>query len=160
MKTYRNGMKATEFSKSQIIELSKKVNIERWFFDHLMNAAGYYGYDDNRSAEREEAQVLNILNEENSIEQLKKLNALMERTISAYGLKRSELNHNIIGKEPEVTEEDAEKAIREVYENCEINFTEEGCEFKFDSSKKRSKTYTYKVDSFKALAKKLNIRVA
>jgi hypothetical protein len=160
MKAYANGKKATEFNKYQIIELSKNVNIERWFFDHLMNMAGYYGYDDSKEVEREEALIIAAINEENSVEQLKKLNQAAEKTIRAYGLNRSNLNHNIVGQEPEVTEEDAEKAIKSVYANCSINFTEEGCEFKFDSSKKRAKTYTYNANSFKSLAKKLNIRVA
>ena len=160
MKAYANGMKATEFSKKDIIELAKKQRVERWLYDLLMRYAEYYNYDSNKSMEHLEGFILRMLNEENSIEQTKKLGQIAEMEIKANGFKRSELNHNIIGEEPEATEEDAEKAIKKAYENCSINFTEEGCEFVFDTTKKRAKTYTYKVDSFIGLAKKLYVKVA
>ena len=155
MKNYRNGMKATEFNKTQVAELAQKANVEKWLFDHLMRLAGYYGYDDNRGVEEEEREILSILEEENSIEITKKIGRYSERTIKAYSMKRAELDHSIVGAE--VSEEEAEQKIIAKYPNCKINITEENCEFQFDTTKKNAKVYTYKVTSLVELAKKMNI---
>lgn len=58
--------KSTEFSSKQIGALFHKakdgeLKIERWYINHLYNLAEYYGYDDNGSVEKEEAEILHIL---------------------------------------------------------------------------------------------------
>lgn len=65
MKTYGSN-KATEFSKKQISVIYGKakngqLNIERWVISEFYDLADYYGYDDNRSVERAEADILAIL---------------------------------------------------------------------------------------------------
>ena len=66
MKIYGNGMKATEFSRKQVGVIfgkakSGQLNVERWMMSEMYDLADYYGYDDNRSIESEESQVLSIL---------------------------------------------------------------------------------------------------
>ena len=68
MKNYSNGMKATEFNRTQIEALSHKITIERWFFNHLEKMAKYYGYDDGKSVERFEQDVLRALETESIID--------------------------------------------------------------------------------------------
>lgn len=58
--------KATEFSRKQINVVFAKaksgaIKVEKWFINELYNLAEYYGYDDNRSVEMSEKQVLAIL---------------------------------------------------------------------------------------------------
>ena len=156
MKRYSNGMKSTEFTSKEINDLASKINIEKWLFNHLQSLAKYYGYDDSKSVEREEAEILNILRTENTVEAQKALGRYAERTITAYGLKRSELDSTIAGQEAELTEEEAEKKILDRYPSCSIEFTEEGCNFKFDN-KKNAKIYTYRVNNRVELAKKLRV---
>ena len=65
MKVY-GSRKATEFTKKQIGVIYAKakngeLKVEKWYMDHLYNLADYYGYDDNRSVEDEERNILNIL---------------------------------------------------------------------------------------------------
>ena len=129
MKTYSNGMKATEFNMTQIEELSQKINLERWFFNHLEKMAKFYGYDDSKSVERDEALILRAINEENMIEAQKMMNRLAEQTISSYGLKREQLDRTPANQE--ITEEEATAKIMKAYPECSINFVETGCEFKF-----------------------------
>lgn len=153
MKRYANGMKATEFNKTQIENLKQIVKLERWFYQHLLNLAGYYGYDDNRSVEEEEQAILKALNE-NQIDAQITLNRLSEKVIKAYGLNRSELDR--ADANSEITEEEAEQKIITNYPECNISFTEEGCAFKFNN-KPRAKEYTYKVNNMIELAKKLRV---
>ena len=67
MKQYRNGMKATEFSKKQISVIygcAKRGNlkVEKWFMSELYDLADYYGMDANRSIEWNEMYVKEIIN--------------------------------------------------------------------------------------------------
>ena len=66
MKTYGNGMKATEFSKKQVNVLFAKaknheLQIETWFMKKMYDLASFYGYDYNYSIERVEADIRQIL---------------------------------------------------------------------------------------------------
>ena len=66
MKTYGNGMKATEFSKKQINVIYSKakvgeLKVEKWIINDLYNMADYYGHDDNRSVERAEADIIALI---------------------------------------------------------------------------------------------------
>ena len=66
MKTYGNGMKATEFSKKQINVIYGKakageLKVEKWIINDLYNMADFYGYDDNRSVERAEADIIALI---------------------------------------------------------------------------------------------------
>lgn len=154
MKTYSNGMKTTEFNKAQIEELSQKITLERWFFNHLEKMAKFYGYDDSKSVERDEAVILRAINEENMIEAQKMMNRLAEQTISSYGLKRDQLDRT--PSTQEITEEEATAKIMKAYPECSINFVEEGCEFKFKNTA-RAKVYNYNVSNKVELAKKLRL---
>lgn len=154
MKRYANGMKATEFNKKQIEELNQKITLERWFFNHLNKLAGFYGYDDSKSVERDEAMVLRAINEENAIEAQKLMNRLAEQTISSYGLKRNELDRTPANQE--ITEDEATAKIMKAYPECSINFVEAGCEFKFKNTA-RAKVYNYNVANAIELAKKLRL---
>lgn len=62
------SMKATEFNRSQISAIYRNaklgnLKVEKWFIKRLYDTADYYGYDDNRSMERFERYVLDIINE-------------------------------------------------------------------------------------------------
>lgn len=66
MKTYRNGMKATEFSAKQIGVIYRaakagEIRVEKWVSKDLYDMADFYGYDDNCTIERAETKVLAIL---------------------------------------------------------------------------------------------------
>lgn len=66
MKQYRNGMKATEFSKKQIgvvYRLAKigDLKVEKWVMSEFYDLADYYGYDDNRNVEWDETWIQKIL---------------------------------------------------------------------------------------------------
>ena len=66
MKVYRNGMRATGFSKKQINVLFAKaknheLQIEAWFMKRMYSLADFYGYDENRSIEHEEQGILLII---------------------------------------------------------------------------------------------------
>jgi hypothetical protein len=66
MKTYGNGMKATEFSKKQISVIYSKaksgeLKVEKWVIGEFYDLADYYNYDDGRSVERAELSILKIL---------------------------------------------------------------------------------------------------
>lgn len=66
MKTYANGMKATEFSKKQIGVIYYKakdgeLKVEKWVMSDLYNNAEYYGYDYNGDTARAEQRILHIL---------------------------------------------------------------------------------------------------
>lgn len=66
MKTYKNGMKATEFNKGQIGQIYKKakngeLKVERFIMSDLYDMAEYYNYDHNGSAERAERQIKKII---------------------------------------------------------------------------------------------------
>lgn len=59
--------KATEFTRKQIGVIysnakNHTLNIEKWIMNDLYEMADYYGYDDNKSVERCERNILNILN--------------------------------------------------------------------------------------------------
>lgn len=65
MKQY-GANKATEFSRKQISAIYSKaksgeLKVEKWIMNRLYDLADYYGYDDNRSVERSEVKVLEIL---------------------------------------------------------------------------------------------------
>lgn len=65
MKQY-GANKATEFTKKQINVIFAKakngtLKVEKWFISECYALAEYYGYDDNRSIEDSERQVLKIL---------------------------------------------------------------------------------------------------
>ena len=66
MKNY--GMnKATEFTKKQISCLygaakRGELKIEKWIITEFYDLADYYGYDDNRSVEEAERDILAIIN--------------------------------------------------------------------------------------------------
>lgn len=154
MKNYSNGMKATEFNRTQIEELSHKITIERWFFNHLEKMAKYYGYDDSKSVERFEQDVLRALETESIIDAQKIINRLAEQTISSYGLKRDELDRT--PSTQEFTDDEATAKIMKAYPECSINFTEAGCEFKFKNTA-RAKVYNYAVANEVELAKKLRL---
>lgn len=153
MKRYSNGMKATEFNRKQVEALAQNVTLERWFFNYLLDLAKYYGYDDNRSVEEAEAVILKAL-DENTVDAQKALDKLTEKTINAYGFKRSELDREPANKE--ITADEAEAKIRAKYPTCEISFAEEGCSFKFDN-KPNAKAYAYKVNDMAELARKLRV---
>lgn len=58
--------KATEFTKKQINVIFAKakkgeLKVEKWYIQYLYRLADYYGYDDNKSAEHDEFEVLRIL---------------------------------------------------------------------------------------------------
>lgn len=66
MKQYGNGMKATEFSRKQIGVVYAKakkgeLKVEKWYMCHLYTMADFYSYDENGSAEKEEAFIKQIL---------------------------------------------------------------------------------------------------
>jgi hypothetical protein len=66
MKTYRNGMKATEFSGKQISVIYRAakagdLKVEKWVSKEFYNLADFYNFDDNGSIERAESKVLAIL---------------------------------------------------------------------------------------------------
>lgn len=66
MKTYSNGMKATEFTTKQIgviYHLAKqgKLSVEKWYMPHLYDMAKFYNCDFNKSAELEENCILSII---------------------------------------------------------------------------------------------------
>ncbi len=59
MKTYSNGMKATETSRKQISVIyakakSGELKIERWLMNVLYDHADYYNFDNNGTVEYEE----------------------------------------------------------------------------------------------------------
>lgn len=59
--------KSTEFTKKQINVIWAKakngeLTVEKWFMSDLYHLADYYGYDDNRSVEWQEREVMDILN--------------------------------------------------------------------------------------------------
>lgn len=65
MKAY-GANKATEFSRKQIGVIyykakNKELNVEKWVISRFYDLADYYGYDDNMSVEREETDILQIL---------------------------------------------------------------------------------------------------
>lgn len=153
MKTYKNGMKATEFTANEIIELAKRINIESWFYNHLMNLAKFYGHDDSKSVERVEGMIIAAISKESTVEAQQIMGRVAEMIINSYGLKRDDLNRTIVGQE---TEASAEQSIMDKYPTCSINFTEEGCNFKYDN-KKNAKTYTYKVNNMIELARRLRV---
>lgn len=66
MKAY-GFKKATEFSKKQISVIygcakRGELKVEKWMMSNMYDLADYYGYDDSRTVEREESEILNILN--------------------------------------------------------------------------------------------------
>ena len=66
MKTYANGMKATEFSKKQISVIYGKakngeLKVEKWMMSDMYNLADFYGYDYNANVSRFEQRVKRIL---------------------------------------------------------------------------------------------------
>lgn len=65
MKDY-GANKATEFSKKQISVVygaakRGELKLEKWVANDFYNLADYFGYDDNRSVEKAEVKVLEIL---------------------------------------------------------------------------------------------------
>lgn len=63
---YYGSKKATEFTKKQIGVIyakakSGELKVERWVVKDLYDLADYYGYDDNRSVEDAEREILQIL---------------------------------------------------------------------------------------------------
>ena len=65
MKQY-GAKKATEFTKKQINVIyanakNGNLTIEKWAMQNLYDLADYFGYDDNRSVEREEEVIKMIL---------------------------------------------------------------------------------------------------
>lgn len=65
MKQYGRN-KATEFSRKQIgvVYRSAKngdLKVEKWVMNKFYDLADYYGYDDNRSVERNEEIILKVL---------------------------------------------------------------------------------------------------
>lgn len=66
MKTYRNGMKATEFSSKQIGVIYRaakagELKIEKWVSKEFYDLADFYNFDDNGTIERCERKVMDIL---------------------------------------------------------------------------------------------------
>lgn len=66
MKTYANGMKATEFSKKQISVIYGKakngeLKVEKWLMSDLYDLADFYGFDYNASVSYDERDVKEIL---------------------------------------------------------------------------------------------------
>ena len=95
MKTY--GMnKATEFTKKQIsviYRLAKtgELKVEKWIIKELYDLADYYGYDDNRSVEKLEGYVLDILKQvfdNNTVEAQELINKFTEDYYSRLGNKQ------------------------------------------------------------------------
>ncbi len=67
MKTYNNGMKATEFSRKQIGVIFAKakkneLKVEKWIMSMMYDMADYYNYDFNGNAAKDESKILDILN--------------------------------------------------------------------------------------------------
>lgn len=65
MKRYGSRV-ATEFTKKQIgviygMAKRAELKIEKWVMSDFYDAADYYGYDDNRSMEDEEREIMAIL---------------------------------------------------------------------------------------------------
>lgn len=65
MKKY-GAFKSTEFSRKQINAIfsaakNGSIKVEKWFISELYTLADFLGYDDNRSVELSEKQVLIIL---------------------------------------------------------------------------------------------------
>lgn len=65
MKRY-GANKATEFTKKQISVIYGKaksgdLKVEKWYMSRLYDLADYYGYDDNKSVEESERNILEIL---------------------------------------------------------------------------------------------------
>lgn len=66
MKTYRNGMKATEFSKKQIGVIYREakagnLKIEKWIMSDLYDLADFYNFDHNGSVEFAERRIIGII---------------------------------------------------------------------------------------------------
>lgn len=65
MKQY-GAMKATEFTKKQInviFRMAKngELKVQKFVINDMYNLADFYGYDDNKNAERSEVKIMNIL---------------------------------------------------------------------------------------------------
>ena len=90
MKTYGNGMKATEFSKKQINVLfakakAHKLQIEAWFMKRMYVLADFYDYDNNGSIAEEEQGIKQIL-EAVFADDIEKAQMLINReTASTFG---------------------------------------------------------------------------
>ena len=90
MKTYGNGMKATEFSKKQINVLFAKakkheLQIEVWFMQRMYVLADFYDYDNNGSIAEEEQGIKQIL-EAVFADDIEKAQMLINReTASTFG---------------------------------------------------------------------------
>lgn len=66
MKTYGNGMKATEFTKKQISVIyrmakNNELKVERWVMSDLYDLADFYSYDDNGNVAKLEERITKIL---------------------------------------------------------------------------------------------------
>lgn len=94
MKNY-GARKATEFTKKQINVIWAKakngeLKVEKWFISELYDLADFYGYDDNRSVEESEKDVLKILDAvfANNAEQAQELiNNTAEKWFHLFGKK-------------------------------------------------------------------------
>lgn len=65
MKSY-GAMKATEFTKKQINVIFKmakngELKVQKFVINDMYNLADFYGYDDNKNAERSEAKIVKVL---------------------------------------------------------------------------------------------------
>ena len=66
MRAYKNGMKATEFTRKQIGVIYRNaklgnLKVENWIISEFYNLADYYGHDDNRNVENDEKAIKSIL---------------------------------------------------------------------------------------------------
>lgn len=97
MKQY-GANKATEFTRKQIGVIYSKakageLKVEKWVMQELYNLADYYGYDDSKSVEKMEKEILNILESvfaEELAEAQEKINNYTEKNFSLLGNKAKE----------------------------------------------------------------------
>lgn len=104
MKEY-GANKSTEFSKKQISCIygaakRGELSVEKWIISDLYDLADYYGFDDNKSVERAEAKVLEILKaffEKNMAETQNLINEYTESAFERLGIKaQNKVNRNIV----------------------------------------------------------------
>lgn len=104
MREYGNN-KATEFTKKQISVIygaakRNELKVEKWIISEFYDLADYYGFDDNRSVERAEAEILQILSavfNKDMTEAQRLIDLYTESTFNALGSKRkSTVNRNLV----------------------------------------------------------------
>ena len=98
MKQY-GSKKATEFNKGDLANIYKsakagELKVEKWFMNKLYDLADFYGYDDNRTVEQMERDVLKIIKAE---DKQNIISEITEKWFGEYSIKfQKSLNRNHI----------------------------------------------------------------